>query len=220
MNILSLLGIRRRIYRQPTDLTSSAGISYAVMACDEALQLDELLKFIEQHLRANDEIVVQTDADKATPEVLNVIESHSAHITATGRIAVNMDFATAKNHLNSLCLKDYIFQLDADELPTENLINNLPDIIAANSDIDLFKIARNNIFDNADGSVSTQTSWPDYQGRLYRRSDGIAWQRPLHEKIRGYERYTYLPADTALCIIHRKNRMQDLNKWADWLGKK
>lgn len=216
MNLLSLIGIRRRMYRAFGDKASEAPISYAVMACNEAEQLDGLLGLIEKHLRTQDELTVQVDAEKGTEEVRAVVAKHREHIAAYGEYAVNGDFATAKNHLNSLCRGEYIFQLDADETPAPLLIEKLPNIIAANPGIELFKIARNNCFDNQDGSFSQMSSWPDYQGRIFRNLDRIAWHRPLHEKIRGHERYVYMPKDVNLAIIHHKNRQSDLDKWQQW----
>lgn len=216
MNILSKIGILRRCYRPAGEAISPLSVSFAVTACNEAVQLDELLSFLERHLREQDEIVVQIDAAKSTDDVRDVLEHHHNSIARVAEYALNMDFAAAKNHLNALCHGDYIFQLDADEMPSEYLIDNVPHIIAANPKIELFKIPRNNCFDNEDGSVTKFVSWPDYQGRLYRNRAGIEWRRPLHEKIHGHERYVYLPKEERLAIIHRKNRVQDTIKWREW----
>ena len=38
------------------------------------------------------------------------------------------DYAGQKNHLKNMCSGDYIFNLDADELPHKNLIENIKSI--------------------------------------------------------------------------------------------
>ena len=216
MNLLSALGIRRRRFVYCGIEESPLSVSYAIMACNEDEQLDELITYLKHYLRKQDEIVVQIDSANSTDAVRKVVEKHKQDVTSIGEYAFNMDFAAAKNHLNSLCKCDFIFQLDADERPTGLLLESIPNLIAANPKIDLFKIPRNNIFENSDGSVSNFNSWPDYQGRIYRNRKGIEWQRALHEKIQGYERYTYLPPKAIMSIMHRKNRAQDMKKWEDW----
>jgi hypothetical protein len=47
-------------------------------------------------------------------------------------------FANWKNKLNSYCTGDYIFQIDADEIPTKTLIDYLPDIIDGNPTVDVY----------------------------------------------------------------------------------
>jgi cellulose synthase/poly-beta-1,6-N-acetylglucosamine synthase-like glycosyltransferase len=58
--------------------------------------------------------------------------------------SLNKDFATHKNFLNACCNGDYIFQIDADEMPDETLIKYLPEILESN-DVDAIWIPRINI---------------------------------------------------------------------------
>jgi glycosyltransferase involved in cell wall biosynthesis len=57
---------------------------------------------------------------------------------------LNGDFATFKNQLIELASGDYLFQIDADEIPNEFLIENIKSILNINLDIDCFYIPRVN----------------------------------------------------------------------------
>lgn len=123
-------------------------ISYLITVCNEHIELDRLLKSIFP--KDEDEVVIQYDTNKVTSEVLEVMEKYVEFNSDTivhGE-SFDGDFAKYKNIANSLCKKDWIFQLDADEYPSKDLAENITDIIKANSDmLDLVYIPRVNTVD-------------------------------------------------------------------------
>lgn len=202
-------------------------ISYAITVCNEAAQLDLLLGYLHPYLEAGDEIVVQADRNNVTAEVRQVVRKHGKTVTRYEEWSLDLDFAQAKNHLNTLCKGDYIFQLDADELPQQWLIENIRIIIDRHPLIELFKFPRvNYLLDEATFQKALQrkgdieaarVAWPDYQGRLYKnRPNRIRWHRPLHERIRGHLLYWHLPKDERYALLHIKRREQDKEKWGEW----
>ena len=54
------------------------------------------------------------------------------------------DFSALKNYTKSQCSGDYIFHIDADEIPNEILLKQLPQILEIN-DTDLVWVPRINI---------------------------------------------------------------------------
>ena len=94
-----------------------------------------------------------------------------------------------KNALTEACLGDYIFQIDADEVPNLYLIQCLPLLLEAN-DIEVLRVPRINTVKgitqehiqkwgwnvNENGWVN----WPDYQTRIYRKSPEIKWVNKVH----------------------------------------
>ena len=54
------------------------------------------------------------------------------------------DFAAMKNRLNSLCSGDYIFQIDADEMPNEYMMQIIPQMLEVNQGVDLMRVPRIN----------------------------------------------------------------------------
>ncbi len=191
-------------------------ISYAITVCNEAKDLDRLLTYLQDYVQAGDEIVVQADQNNVTEEVKSVIAAHRQHITTYAEHPLNFDFAQAKNHLNSLCKGDYIFQLDADEIPQQWLMEHLTEIIAQKPWVGLFKLPRINLLQDADGHADERVAWPDYQGRIYKNTPRISWRRPLHERIHGHWFYWHLPKEDQYAILHFKMKQQDAAKWAEW----
>jgi hypothetical protein len=184
-------------------------ISYAITACNEHVELDRLLKQLTEHTRPEDQIIVQMDIT-ATDEVKAVVDKY---FFMSYFHPLNNDFATFKNNLSGLCTKDYIFQIDADEYPHPELIYNLPSILDANPEIDIFLTPRINTVDGLTDAHIKQWGWnvqdgrvnfPDYQWRIWRNHKGIKWINKVHERLTGYNQYTALPPIDECCLYHPK----------------
>ena len=125
-------------------------ISYAISVCTEHVELEKLLLFLTSHIDTEDEIVVQCDQGNTTPDVYKVIDSFKfAPVGFKDPLKViefplNGHFASFKNNLKEHCTGDWIFQIDADEVPHFNLINNLKEILKSNPLTDLFLVSRVN----------------------------------------------------------------------------
>lgn len=211
--------IKWRIFMPPVeDKTVEVSISYAITVYNEAAQVRRLLDFVILHKQPQDEIVIQADQKKVTAEVKSVIEEYKDHINTYVEYDPNYDMAKTKNNLNKHCRGTYIFQIDADEMPPEWLVDHLPSVIAANEGIELFKLPRINIFYTKDGTqLRDWRHWPDHQGRIFKnKSERIHWWRPVHEKIRGHHSYTYLPKDIKYALIHVKPIEATVDKWIEW----
>ena len=188
-------------------------ISYAITVCNEAEELDRLLSHLSHYVQAGDEVVVQADETNVTDDVKDVVKHYAHLITRYVEYPLAFDFARFKNHLNEQCKGDFIFQLDADELPAQWLLEHLNDILNHYWWVELFKLPRINLFDGN----SEREAWPDYQGRLYKnRPTRIRWHRPLHERIRGHLFYWHLPKDDRYALRHHKQRATDKAKWQQW----
>jgi glycosyltransferase involved in cell wall biosynthesis len=126
---------------------------------------------------------------------------------------LHKDFAQFKNHLTQQCSGDYIFQIDADEIPNEYLIENLPTILESN-DFDVCMVPRVN---TVEGLTETHiqkwgwrvnehgwVNWPDYQMRLYKNNPSIKWEGKVHEKITGFKTWTKFPEALEIALFHPK----------------
>ena len=103
-------------------------ISYAITVCNEHKEIEKLLTFLFEHKRQEDQVVVQMDMN-ATPEVINVcelFENKPIDEYKLNQFELNKNFAQYKNNLNKQCDGNWIFQIDADEIPNEYLIEALP----------------------------------------------------------------------------------------------
>jgi glycosyltransferase involved in cell wall biosynthesis len=183
-------------------------ISYAITACNEHVELDKLLNQLSSSIRDEDEIVVQMDIT-ATDEVKAVVNKYKL---MNYFHPLNKDFATFKNNLKSLCTKDYIFQIDADEYLSEDLLIYLPAILEDNSSVEMFSIPRINTVEGLTEQHIRQWGWrvdergwvnyPDYQNRILKNKPEIHWVNKVHEKIIGARTTTEIPP--GLDLIHPK----------------
>jgi glycosyltransferase involved in cell wall biosynthesis len=183
-------------------------ISYAITACNEHVELDRLLSQLTEHIRPEDEIVVQMDIT-ATDEVKAVVNKHKL---INYFHPLNKDFATFKNNLKGLCTKDYIFQIDADEYLSEELLVYLPAILEDNSSVEMFSIPRINTVEGLTQEHIKQWGWrvdergwvnyPDYQNRILKNKPETYWVNKVHEKIIGAMITTEIPP--GLDLIHPK----------------
>ena len=183
-------------------------ISYAITACNEHVELDRLLDQLSSSIRDEDEIVVQMDIT-ATDEVKAVVNKYKL---MNYFHPLNKDFATFKNNLKGLCTKDYIFQIDADEYLSEELLAYLPAILEDNSSVEMFSIPRINTVEGLTQEHIKQWGWrvdergwvnyPDYQNRILRNKPEIHWVNKVHEKIIGAMITTEIPP--GLDLIHPK----------------
>jgi len=205
-------------------------ISYAITVCNEHKEIDKLLTFLFEHKRKEDEVVVQMDKDNATEEVWDIcerFESKQATEYKLGTYSLNKNFAGYKNNLNKLCSGDWIFQIDADEIPNEYLIQALPFILETNPDTEAFWVPRiNTVAGITDEHIAkwgwrvNEDSWvnfPDWQMRIYRNKENIYWVKPVHEQLKGYTKFANLPAEEKFALYHPKDigRQEKQNAFYD-----
>ena len=134
-----------------------------------------------------------------------------------------------KNYLKSLCTGDWIFQIDADEVPNEVLMTNLKEVLKLNPTTELFLVPRINTVDgltqehinkwgwniNEKGWVN----WPDYQTRIIQNNPKIKWVSKVHEVITGMSTKALLPKEEEWCLYHPKSigRQEAQNNFYDTL---
>ena len=206
-------------------------VSYAIPVCNELVEIKKLLNFLEKYIDKEDEVVVLFDTHNGSQSVENYLRAKSVNPTFFQWYPYHFDghFANMKNHLKSLCTGDWIFQIDADELPHESLITNLKELLKLNPTTEMFLVPRVNTVDgltqehinkwrwniNEKGWVN----WPDYQTRIIQNSPKIKWQNKVHEQIVGISTKGALPMEEEWCLYHPKNikRQETQNNFYDSL---
>lgn len=194
-------------------------ISYGILACNEHVELKKLLELLFNTIdKEQSEIVLLLDENNTTEEVQEVVSEFINNKNFNGfnvfHKPLNNNFSEQKNYLNSKCKGKYIFQIDADELLTEEFIVYLPKILNTNPSVDLFYIPRINIVEGVTSEYVRLQGWrmnelghinpPDYQSRLYRNNSDIHWENKVHETIKGHKSYHNLPNIPIFCILHYK----------------
>ena len=205
-------------------------ISYCITVCNEYEELDQLLYHLQPLLEVNDEIIILVDITKTNSEVTKVINKHKLRLTSqllTINSSLNNDFATFKNNFISIASGDYIFQIDADEIPNVFLIENIKPILKINRDIDVFYIPRvNQVYGITPAHIEKwgwriddkdRINYPDCQMRLFKANKLIKWKNKVHEVLEGYETMTTLPWDEHedFCLYHIKTikKQEDQNNF-------
>ncbi len=116
-------------------------ITYTISVHNEHEELSKLLKFLTDCIDADDKIIVQGDAGKVTKEVTSVIRTYVFNNNFEYiEFPLKNEFSAFKNNLILNCKTDYIFNIDADELPNPLLIENIKHIIIDNSEVDIFYV--------------------------------------------------------------------------------
>ena len=194
-------------------------ISYAITVCNELEEIKRLVSFLLSNKREQDEIVVQQD-ELTNPSMETVaVQNYLNELIFEDKIkfvsyALNNNFGAFKNNLTANCTGDFIFQIDADEVPCTPLIESLPDILESNPELDVLLVPRVNTVEgltqehiqkwgwnvNSEGWVN----WPDFQWRIYRNSPEIKWKNKVHEVLEGFKTYTTLPMEEDYSLYHPK----------------
>ena len=205
-------------------------ISYAITVCNELEEVKKLINFLHSNKREQDEIVVLADSPKMSQDLQDQLyRFSSSNWIKLIESKFEGHFADWKNKFFKVCSGDYIFQIDADELPTEDLINNLPYILEVNQNVDVLRVPRVNTVEgltvqhiqkwgwnvNENGWVN----WPDYQWRIYKNTPEIKWKNKVHEVLVGYKTLSHLPSQEVYSIYHPKtiDRQERQNTYYDTL---
>ena len=211
-------------------------ISYAITVCTELEEVKRLVNFLLSNKREQDEIVVLVDISKEDNGELRgwLNETKQSLILKSDPIKIYEDkfqghFADWKNQLTSYCTGNYIFQIDADELPNEELINGLPYILEVNQEVDVFLVPRVNTVEGLtpqhiqrwgwNVNDKQWVNWPDYQWRIYKNTPGITWKNKVHEVLDGYKTMSLLPREEEFALYHPKtiDRQEKQNNYYDTL---
>ena len=188
-------------------------ISYGLTVCNEHQELLHLIEFIRPIIDNEDEIVVVYDQNRVTEEVLKILDDHK-ELVKYYPFDFQQNFLENKNFMNSMCTGDYIFQIDADEIPHEFLVKSLKKILEANP-VDLLITSRvNNVAGLTNEHIQkwrwnvNEKGWvnfPDAQKRIYKNDPKIQWSgHKVHGMVSGYETYAPLPFEERFSIYHNK----------------
>lgn len=198
-------------------------ISYGLTVCNEHEELKNLIEYLIKRIDGEDEIVIVYDQNRVTPEVLQVVEDYKEEATSYP-FNFQQNFLENKNFMNSKCTGDYIFQIDADEIPESFLVENLK-VILEDNPVDLLITPRKNLVEGLTPehiqkwgwNVNEQgwINWPDAQKRVYKNTPEIKWSgHQVHGMVEGYKTFATLPFSEEWSIIHNKtiDRQENQNE--------
>ena len=195
-------------------------ICYKILTHNETDSLEKLLDFLFENIKEQDHIIVCDDFSEApTRKILAKYVIEDAERLKQYdyfQRKFGGDFAEHHNFVNGLVREefDYIFSIDADEIPNKWLIENIHEILESN-DVDLIWLPRVNTVEGITEEHIQKWGWrvnekgwvnfPDYQGRIYRNDKSIYWENPVHEVIKGAKKVSQFPPEEEFCLYHPKD---------------
>ena len=198
-------------------------ISYGITVHNEAEELKRLLDILTNKIDKEDEIVICIDGDDEKVESV-VGEYLSENKAVVYKRKLDGDFASQKNSVIENSKGDYVFHIDADEYPSDGLLEYVKPILETN-DIDLIWVPRVNTVDGITEQHIQQWGWrvseagwvnyPDYQSRIFKNSPEIRWKSKVHERIHGAQTFSHLPPNETLSLYHPKtiDKQEKQNKF-------
>lgn len=97
------------------------------------------------------------------------------------------DFAAQRNAALAACTTDWMLTPDADERWTSQGWDALRALVRAahNADIHAYYFPRRTLFPDEEAFLTGYGLWPDLQLRAVRRTPGLTYVRPVHERLHG-----------------------------------
>ena len=190
-------------------------ICYKILTHNETDSLEKLLDFLFENIKETDHIIVGEDfSDSPTRKILSKYVESNQYDYFQNKL--EDDFSKQHNYADSLVRDefDYIFSIDADELPNKWLIENIHEILESN-DVDLIWVPRINTVEGITEEYIQQWGWrvnekgwvnfPDYQGRIYKNDESVHWENPVHEIVTGAKKVSHFPTEEEFCLYHPKD---------------
>lgn len=185
-------------------------ISYAICVHNETDSLKRLIDVLVSSKDSIDEIVI---IDDFSDNEFTIEQIKRADKVIYKKLLD--DYASHKNLFFHFCKGDYIFNIDADEVPSDLLLRDIKKLCKENSKPDVFWIPRENYIDNITREKLNELGWsidskrrinyPDLQGRIYKNKSTLSWEGKLHETIHNSSCIQRLPNDSSYYLIHQKD---------------
>lgn len=195
-------------------------LTYSVQVCNESRELYSLLEFLIHTKDVDDIINVVVDSGHTTDKVKMVTDNFKNYINVFERPFDTFP-QNAKFHVEK-CETDYIFQIDADEMPQEALMTNIKQMLI-DSKAEIVYIPRINLHPGLTSkhleefkfSVNNvgMINWPDYQGRILKKCESVTWSDEMHSKPIGSDKVVQLQPDTRIALWHIKSMQKQASRW-------
>ena len=206
-------------------------ITYAVTVCNELEEIKKLIPHLLEYKRKNDNIVVLFDQKNGKEEVAEYLKTFSKlpNFQFWRGLDFEGHFANWKNKLIDYCDGDYIFQIDADEIPHINLLERLQEVLEGNPDTEVFLVPRVNTVKGLtqehiqkwrwNVNEKEWVNWPDWQWRIWKNKPEIRWVNKVHERLNGFKTYAPLPEYESFSLRHDKTitKQEKQNAYYDTL---
>ncbi len=201
----------RTVIRSIWNKYKPLSITFGITVCNEADELDALLKSLIPQTSSEDLILILQDITHPSPEVDSVIKKYKSKMRLI-RSKLNNNFSEFKNNLIANAKGNYLFQIDADELLPLDTVALMRKDIRAKPKAEVFLISRENYVDGITPAhlekwklkvdEKNRINYPDFQYRVLKLNGKIKWKNKVHEVFTGYTEQAELSKD--IYLIHKK----------------
>jgi len=196
-------------------------ITYSIQVCNESRELYSLLNFLTHVIDAEDNIHVVVDSLHVTDKVKLVLDHFRDKVTVFER-PFDTFYKNSTFHLEN-CTGDYIFTIDADEMPQELLIQNFKKILQEHG-LDIIQVPRINIHPGSTHEFLIKfgfhvnemgwINWPDYQLRILKKD--VQFTDELHTKpITEGKLVGSLGENPSCALWHIKSIEKQQSRWVN-----
>jgi SAM-dependent methyltransferase len=171
-------------------------ITYIILLKDEIEQVKSLVNHILTHKHSADSILILAEQDSTPSAFFDFYDNPQIRIEP---YTFSGDFSEMRNYATDLCDSAWVFQIDADELPSQTLVGEIHTLIETiekeHSEVEVLRVPRINHITGLTKEIIEKYSmeahltpehwfhWPDFQPRIYRTTPNIKWIFPIHETI-------------------------------------
>jgi glycosyltransferase involved in cell wall biosynthesis len=180
-------------------------LSVAIITKNEEANISRCLQSVRW---ANEIIILDTHS---TDRTVQIAQEHGAKV----HTAEWKGFGRAKQKAVDLTTGDWVLSLDADEVVTEPLADEMRKVMASSSDISGYYVKRRNLF--LKKWISHGGWYPDYTLRLFKRGHGRFDDAIVHEGLHVTGKTAYLNGElrhynypTLALYLERSNRYTTL----------
>ena len=195
-------------------------LTYTIQVCNESREIFSLLNLLTRIIDDEDEINVIVDSAHTTDKVGLVLDNFRDSVTTFNRpfdsFKKNLDFHKEK------ATGDYIFNIDADEMPQESLIKIIKKVIEETG-AEIIAVPRINIHPDITSEEAEEfgfninevgfINWPDFQTRVYKRCDHVYWTDELHTKLTGSDKAVAVKPLPSVALWHIKSMDKQKSRW-------
>jgi len=195
-------------------------LTYTIQVCNESRELFSLLSLLTRIIDDEDYIDVTVDSNNTTEKVDLVLKHFEDRITVYKR-AFDTFYKNCQFHID-MAKGDYVFHIDADELPQESLIKIIKNVIEETKS-EIIVIPRINIHpditekDAKDFGFTLNEvgfiNWPDFQTRIHKKCDHIHWTDEVHTNLVGSDKVLGIKALPSLALWHIKTMDKQKSRW-------
>lgn len=163
-------------------------VSYAITTHNEFEELQKLMLILTKpnNIPYDHEIII-VDDNSENPSMIALLAELKNSGIRVERHPLNNNFADHKNYLTSLCTGEVIFQLDADEIPSQRILQGVESFFLANPDLEVLNVPRVNTVNGITSKHVQAWGWRVSSVPSFRKSEKVNVESPFYTLLQEHD---------------------------------